>query len=74
MRALALNDDVLNFVHDAGVIVFSLGLTGKISVWNRQAASLTGFSAEDMLGSQLQVFMTHPSSTNSLRRISSFKR
>jgi PAS domain S-box-containing protein len=55
MRALALNDDVLNFVHDARVIVFSLDLTGKISVWNRQAAFLTGYSAEDIVGSPLQV-------------------
>jgi PAS domain S-box-containing protein len=55
MRALALNDDVLNFVHDARVIVFSLDLTGNISVWNRQAAFLTGYSSEDIVGSPLQV-------------------
>ncbi len=55
MRALALNDDVLNFVHDARVIVFSLDLAGNISVWNRQAALLTGYSAEDIIGSPLQV-------------------
>jgi PAS domain-containing protein len=51
----ALSEDVLNFVDEARLIVFSLDAFGNISDWNRQVAFLTGFSSEDLIGSPLKV-------------------
>ncbi len=40
-------DDILDFLPDA---VFGIDAHGKVAVWNRALADLTGVSAEDMLG------------------------
>ncbi len=55
MKASALAGDVLDFVHDARVLAFSLNISGNITVWNRQISSLTGYSNEEIVGSLFKV-------------------
>jgi PAS domain S-box-containing protein len=55
MRALALSQDVVNFVDETRLIAFSLDASGDISNWNRQISLLTGYSSEELVGSPLKV-------------------
>lgn len=55
MKALTLNENVLQFIQDASVLVFSFDSGGKINLWNQSVAHLTGYSVEEIVGTSLEV-------------------